>query len=333
MSAAPPSEPAPRSAFVGVCLFVIKAAISLALIWYILRDVPLDALWRRVQEADPGWLLLSLFLLCVMTFLAAWRWWLITPYAEARLTFRRALHFLLVGQFFNQTLPSSVGGDAFRVWLVKGTGKPLGVSLATVALDRLFGLLALIWTAALGAIYATSWGAVSAQPIDGIPRTVFWSILGFAVAGLVAIAMLTLIGRRRGHRTRQAGWLSVFHRIACAVFSIVRRWSVAVATLVTSIAVHLLVGLAAAMIFSAIGVTVDLGYAIAAVSVVMLVTVIPISLGGWGVRETAMIAVFAPMGIAAADSLFVSVTLGLGMFIVGLPGGGLWLTGSRRTAT
>ena len=63
---------------------------------------------------------------------------------------------------------------------------------------------------------------------------------------------------------------------------------------------------------------------------IILFTMVPISLAGWGVREGAMVVGFGLVGVPAADALALSVTFGLVNAVTGLPGGLLWLIGERR---
>jgi uncharacterized membrane protein YbhN (UPF0104 family) len=67
---------------------------------------------------------------------------------------------------------------------------------------------------------------------------------------------------------------------------------------------------------------------------VLLISTVPLSIAGWGTRETAMILAFGYAGLAESDGLIVSVLLGIAMFAVGLPGGAIWIldSGKRRLA-
>jgi hypothetical protein len=65
---------------------------------------------------------------------------------------------------------------------------------------------------------------------------------------------------------------------------------------------------------------------------VILISVVPISIAGWGVRETAMVAAFAYAGLAQADGLIVSVLFGGGLLVLGILGGVVWLLTAERAA-
>src|SRR4029079_1720873 len=95
-----------------------------------------------------------------------------------------------------------------------------------------------------------------------------------------------------------------------------------------SVLVHLLTALAAWCAAGSIGADVPLLYTIFLVPPVILVTVVPISIAGWGVREGAMIAAFGYAGLPPGDGLIVSLLFGAGYFIMGAAGGLIWITTS-----
>ena len=63
---------------------------------------------------------------------------------------------------------------------------------------------------------------------------------------------------------------------------------------------------------------------------VILITTIPISIAGWGVREGAMVAVLAYAGISEGDAFILSLLLGISILIASLPGGLIWIKGGYK---
>jgi uncharacterized protein (TIRG00374 family) len=74
---------------------------------------------------------------------SALRWREITGECGAPLTTAQVLRFNLIGSFFNQTLPSSIGGDTVRILLVRRTGTRWRAAAYSVFIDRAIGLIAL----------------------------------------------------------------------------------------------------------------------------------------------------------------------------------------------
>jgi hypothetical protein len=95
-------------------------------------------------------------------------------------------------------------------------------------------------------------------------------------------------------------------------------------TLVLSFGVHLGVALVVFILAGALGVGVSLGHCIILVPLVMLVTLLPISIAGWGVREGAMVVALGLIQVSRSDALAVSVLFGVTLLVTSLPGGALW---------
>jgi hypothetical protein len=97
-----------------------------------------------------------------------------------------------------------------------------------------------------------------------------------------------------------------------------------------SIAIHLLTVIAAWSAARAAAASFDFTDALLLVLPVILVATIPISIAGWGVRESTMVAAFAYSGLAEADGLIVSILFGAATFAVGIVGGIIWIVGAHQ---
>ncbi len=317
-----------------LALLLLKVAVTAGLIWFALRDVTLPQLGVRLAGADAGLLVAALAVLFLMSFLAGVRWQAISWLAGAPLNHVAARRGLFIGLFFNQTLPSSIGGDAMRIWLVNREGAPLTAAVASVLLDRAVGLAALAWVAVLGVFALVDTGGVA------LWLGALAVLLG--LAALFCFALLVWLGGPAGRGFGRRAWTKPVRATAAAARRLVKFRRLGALVLAQSLAIHLLLVAAAALLFAAIGAPAPffclLGapapffYLLGAVPLVMLMAVAPVSLGGWGVRETAMVAALAPVALSPADSLTGSVLLGLGLLITGLPGGIWWLLVRRKTA-
>jgi len=120
--------------------FLAKAAISAFLLWLALRRVNLDSVGQRLAELDLRWIAFILFVLCVQLPLSALRWREIVAVCGAKLPRATILRYIFIGQFFSQVLPSTVGGDAVRIWLVARGGAGWPAAIYSVLIDRLIGV-------------------------------------------------------------------------------------------------------------------------------------------------------------------------------------------------
>src|SRR5262245_12531374 len=105
-------------------LLLAKASTSILLLYLSLRWVNVSALIERLSRIEVGWIALALFLIVAQVTLLAARWQTIAAACGANLPFRPALQFSFIAAFFNQVLPSTIGGDGARIWLLarKGSG-------------------------------------------------------------------------------------------------------------------------------------------------------------------------------------------------------------------
>jgi uncharacterized membrane protein YbhN (UPF0104 family) len=303
-----------------VLTFLLKAAVSGLLLYFALRFVNIGTVASRLSRIAPGWIALVLLALVVQTTLLAVRWQQLVAQCGASLPFTLLLRFSFIGLFFNQTLPSSVGGDAMRIWL---TGKLTNWRTGTysVFLDRVVGVVVLAGLV----IVCLPWTLRLIH--DPVGRTALMVIgLGSLGAGLVFVS-LSWEGLRILQRWMPTRHLADVAKIAVRVL---RAPSTLLPIIAVSILIHLLTVVAAWAAARSVGADLSLLYALFLVLPVMLVAIVPISIAGWGVREGAMVAAFAYAGLPQADGLIVSLLFGAATLVVSVIGGVIWVLGTER---
>ena len=103
-------------------LLLAKAAISGLLLYLSLRWVNFDALVGRLNRLEPGWLLLAVVLLAIQQLPLSARWRQIAISCGTDMGFSGTLQINFIAAFFNQVLPSTVGGDGVRIWFAARRG-------------------------------------------------------------------------------------------------------------------------------------------------------------------------------------------------------------------
>src|SRR6516164_1070584 len=119
----------------------IKTVISIGLIVMIFRKLDLATVWAKSRQLPVTLILTVVLLLVVQTCLAAWRWWVIMRHQHLGMRLLATVRISFVGAFFNQLLPSSIGGDVARAWYVYRNGYSKGLSVIAVLSDRIYGML------------------------------------------------------------------------------------------------------------------------------------------------------------------------------------------------
>src|ERR1700759_1772476 len=125
-------------------LSAAKIMVSAALLYFALRKADLLALFSRINNVGSLiWIALAIGVNFFQIFIGVLRWREISAECGAPLELRQAMRYNVIGAFFNQTLPSAIGGDAVRLWLVARAGAGWRASTYSIFVDRAVGLIAL----------------------------------------------------------------------------------------------------------------------------------------------------------------------------------------------
>jgi glycosyltransferase 2 family protein len=262
--------------------------------------------WARLGAAFAGlrpwpWLLaLGLFVLAQV--LSSVRWRLLAVTLGFGGSIGRYCTYYLLGMFFNLILPTSVGGDVVRAWYLANQAEapgrnPSSSAAISVFADRFSGLILLIGVGCLALLFC---------PVP-LPGWVVTSVILVGAAGLGGLAALPLV---RPLLTR-APWLGprALHLadMADACLAYARQPRLLILTTLLSVAVQVINIAMVALVGSALGIEVaPLVYGVV-VPLVTLVTLLPVSINGLGLREAAYPLLLAPVGVASTDAVALSL--------------------------
>lgn len=306
-----------------ILLSTIKILISAALLYFSLRKVNLWELAARIHVGSLGWLGLAVAVNVLQIFLGVLRWREISAECGAPLETRQAMRFNMIGTFFNQTLPSSIGGDAVRLWLVARAGAGWRAATYSIFVDRAVGLIAL----AIMIVASLPWSYNLITDPNGRSALLAVDLVALAGGlGFLALGMLPFPFLKR--------WWATHHLYACSaianrvIFSRDRGPKIALLSLL----VHVLTVVIAWCVVRSIAAPVAFGQAFQLVPPVILITMLPISIAGWGVREATMGLAFGYAGLVANEGVNVSLLFGAVTFLVGIFGGLVWIFSPEKAA-
>lgn len=298
---------------------VIKAVISIALIGWLATRVDVSPLLSRFAAMDMTAALAAVAVMFGQLVLTAWRWRLVADRIGGPLPPGPALRLTLIGQFFSQTLPSAIGGDGVRAWLASRLGISLPKAIAGMFADRVAALIVLVGF--VGAMLPWLHARI------GDVRLVAAAAL-LVAATMAAAAILIGLGDKIGVLLGRSRWTRPVAEPATALRTVLRGpGSLQIVAL--SALVHLGVILGAFLIARSLRIGVDFVDCLVLIPPIVLLTTLPVSIAGWGVREGAAVVGFGLIGTDAADALAISVAFGLVQIVIGLPGGLLWLMDGR----
>ncbi|WP_291848334.1 lysylphosphatidylglycerol synthase transmembrane domain-containing protein [Bradyrhizobium sp.] len=304
-------------------LSTLKIVVSAALLYLALRKVDLAELAARLNVSSLGWIGLAIAVTFLQIFVGVLRWREIGALCGAPLPTRQAMRFNVIGTFFNQTLPSSIGGDAVRLWLVARSGAGWRAAAYSIFVDRAIGLMAL----AVIVVASLPWSyRLIADPTG---RSALLLVDFAALAGGLGFLLL---GRLQWPWLKH--WWGTHHIHACSAIAnrvlFSRAHGPRVALL--SLLVHVLTVVIAWCVVRSIAAPVRFDQVFQLVPPVMMITMMPISIAGWGVREATMGLAFGYAGLMASEGVNVSLLFGAVYFIVGAIGGLVWIFSAEKAA-
>ena len=300
---------------VQLAMLVFKLLVTGALLWFLFRKVDLGPVAMRLGNMQAEWAATALAVLMGQLLLTGIRWYFVGHLVGAHIRLGLATRLIFIGQFFNQVLPSSVGGDGVRAWLLSREGISIRHALVSVICDRAAALVMLT------VIVAFTLPIVILSGDAAIPSA--WP-LAIAVDALTVAGLLFLLlwGKKF------SAWLIILPP-ARPLGVLIRDLRLVLLSSVKSLWVVSLTVVVQALVvisayFFAHALRIEFGMVhLLMLPLIMLVSSIPISFAGWGLRESVMVAGLGFTGIQAADALALSVTFGIAQMLVGLPGLGL----------
>lgn len=311
----PVSAEAPQSNN-KIWLAAAKIVFSLALLYFLFGQIELEKLTDTLSRMQLWAVFATIAIFSLQSCLQGLRWWLVLGGLSVPLSIGRAIRLTFVGVFFNQVLPTSVGGDAMRIWHLYQGGVGVDMAIKGVLLERVMGVIGMCTLVALGVMFQGD--------IITIPslRLFFVAVLPICLVGVVMLLSLDFMppGLRQW---RPLAELAQLANDARRVFFVPE---VVVPALLLSLTVHSLSSLVVYVLAAGLNLDLSIWQCLAVVPMVLLALLIPISFAGWGLREYAMVTMLGFLGVPDDAALAVSLIFGMGMIVASLPGCAFWLT-------
>jgi hypothetical protein len=285
-----------------------KAGISLGLLALLLRSANLRLLFTQVLAARLEFFLLALAGYPVSQVLSAYKWQVLAR----PLGFDRPLHtfmvYYFVGMYLNLFAPSTILGDLARGLLLAGNGGGVGLALQSVLADRLSGMAMLLWVSAVGFLL---FGPTV------LPPTLCYGVIAAACLLVVGWWLLPSLVACLGsphHRLRQLAEqaLAPYRTRGAAVFA--RACGLAFVFHLFQLTLQVLVA-------HALGLSVPFWYLMLFIPLVHMLSALPLSLGGVGVREGGYVVFLAFIGIDQNEAVAFGLLWTALVFAAGLVGG------------
>jgi uncharacterized protein (TIRG00374 family) len=291
---------------------LVKVSISLLLLGVLLLKTDRVALTHRVREADTLLLAVAVVLYVVMLALSVWRWRILLEAQGHVAPMAHLSASYLVATFFNNFLPSNIGGDYFRVRDSSRLTGSTTAALAIVAIDRVIGFGAL-YVLALSAFLL---GGPTVRGLTGARVVLVGLAVVFGVLGYIFFRPGTARHLMALSRLHHVPWARERFDTVQAAVHVYRQelgsiWMAFAASLVLqtcvvwyyyAVARALRIDLAASACFLM-------------VPLCALVQTVPLSFNGWGIREGVFVHYFRQVGLSG-DSAIAFSLVGAGLVVL-----------------
>lgn len=293
----------------------VKLTVSAALLAILFSRIDTARLWTSARHASLPWLAAALLALAVNLLASTWRWRLLLDAQDVRLPGRYLLGSYLVANFFNNFLPSNVGGDVMRIRDTAGPSGSKTLATTVVLVDRVLGVMGLVLVSAMGASIATGMHGSGSTPIW---PSWLWGIFFFgAAAGAPAVYTPEGVGRLlqpltvlhpEWIGTRIDTFTSALNRFRERPGVLVRCFSGALLVQATVVVFYLTIAHALTIPISAAELAVIVPLSI-------VIQMLPVSINGLGLREATFSFYFARLALPIESAVLLSL-VGAGLMLL-----------------
>jgi uncharacterized protein (TIRG00374 family) len=286
-------------------LWILKIGVSGGLLWLLLSRVDLARLWEVSRGASIVWLAAALGAYSLAVIVSVWRWGTLLEAQHVPIGFATRLKSFLVALFFNNFLPSNIGGDVIRIRDTAGPAGSKTLAATVVLVDRGLGLLALVFVAASGATLAARMSTAIGPMAPGL----LWGVLAAAIALAAPVVLLPHgIGKLLSPlRAIHQEWVE--ERIE-RLTSALARFRDAPLALGSCFAGAIVVQATIVGFYWAIAHALNLHVSLAHLGIMvpmsLVVQMLPMSVNGFGVREATFGFYFAQLGQPLESALALS---------------------------
>ena len=309
-------------------LIVLKLTVSTVLLVVLFRRADIPSMAARFRQMDPVWTIAALGVYGLMLAVSAWRWRLLLRVQTVEASMGTLTRSFLVATFFNNFLPSNIGGDVVRVADTAPLTGSKTLATTVVLIDRILGLIALLVLAAAASGLAWRYGL----PLDGM-QYVWLALVGFTCGLLFFLRYPEKLTRTV--RSILADRLEAVQVRLQNLVAAVSRFAQEPRELWVAFGGALVVQALLILFYVCTARSLSVPFPLLAASVIvpisLAVQMVPLSINGFGVREAVFAFFFTSLGLNVSSALTLSLGSAMLIMLFSLSGGAVFLMRPRRT--
>ena len=318
-------------------ILLAKCLVSLAFLGILFVSVDLQKLKEQFSQIDPLFAGAGVVLSFVMVGASTWKWWLLLRIQNCPLPFKDLYRWYFVGYFYSNFLPSNVGGDVARAWLAGKKANSHSTVLISIFAERFTGLIFLLLLAMVlpftnpsllefPAVWIGSCVAGGGLLLIGLLMAfgVRASKMKF-VQGLLGFAQKILRADRPGKTQkiweRVSGKFEILSGKLGELWMVLRQRPLALLQVLLLTALYYALAVVNVLLaYRAFGVWADPVGLAAVLPVALMVAMIPVGLGSWGIAEGSYVYYFGLVGLGKGLTLAMGIFLRMKILLLGLVG-------------
>ncbi|KPJ72515.1 hypothetical protein AMJ52_06060, partial [candidate division TA06 bacterium DG_78] len=295
---------------------VLRIVVGIGLIVFLLWRLDINQLLTKISGINVLYLSYGLIPYFLFVIVSAWRWQVLLDYKKFQIPFPRTTVIYFIALFFNNLLPTTIGGDGIRV--LYSMGKRKADSLAVVLTDRILGFIGLFIFALIAVLYL--W--IEKR------QTEFLLYMSVGLVILIIVAYILFSERAYKRISPVVRKIKIFKlgerlsRLHDSFTDFGRAWGPITLCTVHSIIIQVLLAVGPFLVLRALG-NYEVGILpfFIYLPIINVVSMIPISLNGIGVRESFFVLLFSRVGLSGETALAVSIISFLLIFLWSILGG------------
>lgn len=319
-----------RTALRTVAGWILRAFASAVLLWLVVRKLDLPTLGQLFRHIHWGWFTVAFGVMLGNRLLSCARLILLVRAKNLNSDPKEVARIVLASEFFGSFLPASVGSDVIRLYSLSCHTNNTPESASAVLMERGTGVIVLLFLGCIGALWA--WPHLRDHHIVAaalIPSGVGLVVSLAALNERLVSAMARWVGLHGHHFVHKLlEWQRAIHAYRYQQGVVWRAIGISLAIQLLRIASAYFVGLA-------LGARTSFLWYAAFIPLILLISLLPISIGGLGVRENAFVYCFGQVGVGSAMAFGISI-LAHALSVIAHAPGGIWSVWGRtrnRAAT
>jgi glycosyltransferase 2 family protein len=305
---------------------VFRLACTIALFVLLLNSISWPELLQNIYHLDDSVLLIAVTIGFLGVVISAYQWQVLLDGEHIRLDLRRLVNFYLMGIAFSHFLPTGMGGDVVKIYYVGREGNNFAGSASAALMSRVMGYIGMLLVS-LPVLFI--W-----QKMFNHELTLTYILSSMLVCAGLVVSAGVVVMLPRIVQGRWAKWriFAVLNKVGNTLLASIRRPSFMAGSILYGMVFHFSAALNYYAFGMALHMQVPFAFYLVAIPFVSLVAFLPCSINGFGLRESALVSIFATMHVPNATAMTLGLLVDVQMLFFGIIGGVLYLAMERAKA-